>query len=112
MKLTFKTVDVYILLVDFKQEDILNVLENTIIYTHFYSKSRTLDIKSDEYKVGLGLEVGTCVNLKTLGYKINKSNEKGGWETDIRQLCKMSTTEKDELYIEPCPFLKGFRNFK
>ena len=42
MKLTFKTVDVYILLVDFKQEDILNFLENTII-TH----CRTLDIKSD-----------------------------------------------------------------
>ena len=62
-----------------------------------------------EFKVGLGLEVGTCVNLKTLGYKINKSNEKGGWETDIRQLCKMSTTEKDELYTctEPCPFLKA-----
>ena len=46
MKLTFKTVDVYILLVDFKQEDILNDLENTII-TLFYSKSRTLDIKSE-----------------------------------------------------------------
>ena len=53
------------------------------------------------------MEVGTCVNLKTWGYKINKSNEKGGWETDIRQLCKMSTTEKDELYTEPCPFLKA-----
>lgn len=37
---------VYILLVDFKQEGRLNFLENTII-THFYSKSRTLDIKSD-----------------------------------------------------------------
>ena len=36
-----------------------------------------------EFKVGLGLETGTYVNLKTLGYKINKSNEKGGWETDI-----------------------------
>ena len=64
MKLTFKTVDVYILLVDFKHEDILNVLENTII-THFYSKSRTLDIKSDGFLGGVGLEVGTCVNLKT-----------------------------------------------
>lgn len=42
MKLTFKTVDVYILLVDFKQEDRLNFLESTII-TH----CRTLDIKND-----------------------------------------------------------------
>lgn len=64
MKLTFKTVDVYILLVDFKHEDILNVLENTII-THFYSKSRTLDIKNDGILGGVGLEEGTCVNLKT-----------------------------------------------